>query len=404
MHSGHGGNIQEVCSDYGLEPGRLLDFSANINPLGYPPALPKALREGLPSILHYPDINCTDLRRAIAQKTRHKEEDILIGNGSTELMYLIPRAFRPQGGVVFEPTYSEYSRALRLAGASIEKLVSAEDTSFRPDLKSVSSRTGVLSCLRQSPEDDPGATSRPASGGIRRGEQYAPTGGQSQMVFLCNPNNPTGNLVEKGEILFLAEGLPQSLIVVDEAFMDFVDEPHKYTVLPEAGRVKNIIVLRSMTKFFGYPGLRLGYMVAHPEVISRVEGHKEPWTVNALAQLAGEVALGDEDFIFRSREYVASEKLFLHRELSGLEGINPIPPTVNFITSKITLEGLTSAGLKETLIRKGLLIRDCSNFIGLNNKYFRVAVRRREENLLLLQALGAILKEVARATPDKKTT
>ena len=367
MHSGHGGNIQEICSRYGLEPGGLLDFSANINPLGYPPALSKTLREGLPSILHYPDINCTMLRRAIAQKTRHKEEEILIGNGSTELMYLIPRAFRPQEGLVFEPTYSEYGRALRLAGANVEKRISTVDTSFRPDLKSVSGRRGVL--------------------------QYAPTGGQSQVVFLCNPNNPTGDLIKKEEILALVEGLPQSLIVVDEAFMDFVDEPHKYTVLPEAGRVKNLIVLRSMTKFFGYPGLRLGYMVAHREVISQAEGHKEPWTVNALAQLAGEAALRDEDFIFRSREYVASEKSFLYGELSSLGGINPIPPTVNFITSKITLEGLTSAGLKEMLIRKGLLIRDCSNFPGLDDKYFRVAVRRREENLLLLQALGAVLSE-----------
>ncbi|MBI4555736.1 MAG: threonine-phosphate decarboxylase [Planctomycetes bacterium] len=369
MHGGHGGNIQEICSRYGLEPGGLLDFSANINPLGYPPSLPKALREGLPSILHYPDINCTRLRRAITQKTRHKEKEILIGNGSTELMYLIPRAFRPQKGVIFEPTYSEYGRALRLAGANVEKLVSTGNTSFRPDLGSASGRL---------------------------------TSGQSQMVFLCNPNNPTGDLIKKEEILALAlhqhgaglaEGLPQSLIVVDEAFMDFVDEPHKYTVLPEAGRVKNLIVLRSMTKFFGYPGLRLGYMVAHREVISQAEGHKEPWTVNALAQLAGEAALQDEDFIFRSREYVASEKSFLYGELSRLGGINPIPPTVNFITSRITLEGLTSAGLKEMLIRKGLLIRDCSNFPGLDDKYFRVAVRRREENLLLLQALGTVLSE-----------
>jgi len=360
MHSGHGGNIQEICSRYGLEPGGLLDFSANINPLGYPPGLSKTLREGLSSILHYPDINCTRLRRAICQKTRHKEEEVLIGNGSTELMYLIPRAFRPQKGLVFEPTYSEYGRALRLAGANVEKLVSTGDTSFRPDLGSASGKL---------------------------------TSGQSQMVFLCNPNNPTGNLIKKEEILALAEGLPQSLIVVDEAFMDFVDEPHKYTVLPEAGRVKNLIVLRSMTKFFGYPGLRLGYMVAHREVISQAEGHKEPWTVNALAQLAGEAALKDEDFIFRSREYMASEKSFLYRELSRLGGIKPIPPTVNFITSKITLEGLTSAGLKEMLIRKGLLIRDCSNFPGLDDKYFRVAVRRREEDLLLLQALGAVLSE-----------
>ncbi len=369
MQSNHGGNIKEVCSQYGLEPGSLLDFSANINPLGYPLGLPKVVREGLHSILHYPDINCTDLRRAIAQKTRHKEEEILVGNGSTEFIYLIPRAFRPSRGLVFEPTYSDYARALRLAGAGVEEIITTEKDSFRPDFRNP-----------------------------------ALTEGQFQTVFLCNPNNPTGNLVEKEEILTLAEGQPQCLIVVDEAFMDFVDEPQRYTVLPESGGVKNLIVLRSMTKFFGYPGLRLGYMVAHPEVRNRIEVHKEPWTVNALAQLAGEVSLGDEDFIFRSREYVASEKSFLYRELSRLEGIAPIPPTVNFITSKITLEGLTSTGLKEMLIKKGLLIRDCSNFLGLGNKYFRVAVRRRDENFLLLRAIRTVLKEMARATSGKKVT
>ncbi|HHT9120584.1 MAG TPA: threonine-phosphate decarboxylase CobD [Candidatus Hypogeohydataceae bacterium YC41] len=368
MHSGHGGNIQEVCSRYGLEPGRLIDFSANINPLGYPLGLSKVLKEGLPSILQYPDINCTELRRAITRKIRHKEEEILVGNGSTEFIYLIPRVFRPERGLVFEPTYSDYSRAMRLAGASVEKLVSTENTYFRPDLESA---TGKF------------------------------MNEQSQMVFLCNPNNPTGSLVEKEEILALAKGLPQCWMVVDEAFMDFVDEPQKYTVLPEAVNLKNLIVLRSMTKFFGCPGLRLGYMVAHPGVISQLERHKEPWTVNALALIAGEAALGDEDFIFRSREYVTSEKLFFCSELSQLEGISPIPPTVNFITSKITQEGLTSAGLKETLIRKGLLIRDCSNFIGLSNKYFRLAVRRREENLLLLQALGGVLKEKVSGNPPK---
>jgi threonine-phosphate decarboxylase len=359
MQSGHGGNIQEVCSLYDLEPGGLLDFSANINPEGYPPALPNAIiKQGFASIRHYPDINCTELRCAIAQKTRHKKEEILVGNGSTEFMYLLPRTFHPAKGIVFQPTYSDYGRALRLAGAMVEELMSTEEDSFAPDLNNpLLSRN------------------------------------QPQMVFLCNPNNPTGNLVEKEEILALAEDLPKCLIVVDEAFMDFVDEPHRYTVMPEAGKVKNLIVLRSMTKFFGFPGLRLGYMVTHPSITRQIEEKKEPWTVNALAQLAGLVALVDEDFMFRSREYVASEKMFLYKELFRLDGIKPIPPTVNFITSKIVNDSLTAAELKDMLIRKGLLIRDCSNFPGLDASYFRVAVRRREENLMLLQSMEAVLKE-----------
>lgn len=360
-YSGHGGNIAQVCARYRLNPDEIIDFSANINPLGYSPNLAERIWEELHTIRHYPDIDVSPLRRAIASYTLHREEEILVGNGSTEFIYLIPRAFRPRRGLVFEPTYSDYTRALQLTGAGVREILCKEDELFRCDL----THPGI----------------------------YAETD-ETCLLYLCNPNNPTGYLTRREQILTLAKRLPSLYIIVDEAFMDFVDGAENFSVLPHAGLVRNIIVLRSMTKFHGFPGLRLGYMVAHPEVIERVEGFKEPWAVNTLAQLAGLVAIKDKSHMVKSREFVSAEKDFLYKRLKAIDGLEPLHPTVNFILVKITDGDLAAGELQESLIKMGVLIRDCANFKGLGEKYFRVAVRTREENLRLLSCLEQALKEI----------
>ncbi len=357
--SGHGGNIAQVCAAHGLRPNEIIDFSANINPLGYPPDLPDKILKEFQAVLHYPDIDASFLRSAIASNILHGEETILIGNGSTEFIYLAPRALRPATGIIFEPTYSDYARALRNTGAGVKEIVCKGDT-FECDLGHP-----VLN-----------------SAGIDG----------NAMLYLCNPNNPTGTLIKKEDILSLAERLPTMYIVVDEAFMDFVDKAENFSVLPDAGRVKNIIALRSMTKFYGFPGLRLGYMAAHQEVIERIESLKEPWTINTLAQVAGIAALKDRHHMDRSREFVSAERVFLYRQLSAIDGLTPLRPSVNFILAKITDDGPTARELQESLIGMGILIRDCANFKGLGDKYFRVAVRGREENLQLVSCLETVLK------------
>lgn len=359
LYNGHGGNILQICAAYGLQPSEVIDFSANINPLGYPKGLPDALREELPIVRHYPDIDSSLLRKAIAQKTLHREEEVLIGSGSTEFIYLIPRALRPKKGLVFQPTYSDYAKALRLSGAVMDEIICREEEAFRCDLGHPLLRNGEF-----------------------------------QLIFLCNPNNPTGVLLEREDILRLAEGVKEGFIVVDEAFMDFVDITERHSILQEAGRRKNIILLRSLTKFFAFPGLRLGYMVAHPEVIERMEEFKEPWTVNTLAQRAGLVALGDEEHSRRTRDFLRSERMFLYNEFSKIRAIRPIPPSANFILSKI-LYSPTAQELQKHLIKKGIIIRDCSNFPGLEPQYFRVAVRTREENLRLVSSIKSALEELS---------
>src|SRR3990170_7507438 len=155
--------------------------------------------------------------------------------------------------------------------------------------------------------------------------------------------------------------------------------------------MRNLIVVRSLTKFYGFPGLRIGYLVAHVEVVKKMMEYKEPWSVNALAQSAAMTALEDEEFISRSREFMFNERLYLFNELSGIHGFLPYKPTANYIFVKINMSGVTSLLLHERLLEQGIAIRDCSNFLGLNNKYFRVAVRTREENMMLVSTLKTLL-------------
>jgi threonine-phosphate decarboxylase len=176
--------------------------------------------------------------------------------------------------------------------------------------------------------------------------------------------------------------------------MDFVEDDEKYSVINEAPLIDNLIVVRSLTKFYGFPGLRLGYLVANESNVNKLMQFKEPWTVNTFAQIAGQVAINDVEFAVNTRRYVSCEKAFLYDGLSKIRGIQPFQPSVNFILVKIHNAEMTSSGIQDHLIKDNIIIRDCSNFVGLSNKYFRVAVKTREENQKLLSALKLIMDDI----------
>ncbi|MFN3531367.1 MAG: threonine-phosphate decarboxylase CobD [Candidatus Brocadia sp.] len=353
MFKGHGGDIK-----YRINHGNngILDFSASINPLGYPENVQKIIWENFDDILHYPDIDCSSLRKYIGQKVGRPEDEIIVGNGSTELFYLIPRTLKPAKGIVFQPTFSEFTEALKCSHTEVfcHVLKEADGFCFEYD--------------KDHFQDN-----------------------KTEMAFLCNPNNPTGQLIEKAIILNMVRQHPNVTFVIDEAFMDFVDTPERYSVINEAGTMRNLIVVRSLTKFYGFPGLRVGYLVAHADLVKKMMEYKEPWSVNTFAQCAAMVAMEDEAFISRSREFMANERLFLFNELSNIRGLLPYKPTANYIFIKINGDGMTSPLLRERLLEHGIAIRDCSNFIGLNNKFFRVAIRTRGENTMFIAALKNII-------------
>ncbi len=352
MFKGHGGYIKHITSQ---EAGGILDFSASINPLGYPVGVRKIVWEKFDDIAHYPDIDCSILRKHIAQKIGRAGDEIVVGNGSTELFHLIPRALRPARGAVFQPTFNEFAEALKCGRAEVAHHTLREEDDFH----------------------------------LQWQDNYF-SDKNIEMAFLCNPNNPTGHLVEKTVITAMARRHPQITFVIDEAFIDYVDEPEKYSVIQETSTTKNLIVVRSLTKFYGFPGLRIGYLAAHADVVRKLMEYKEPWSVNALAQCAALEAIKDDAFYARSREFMADERRRLFGELSRIPGLMPYEPTVNYVFVRITASGMDAPFLRERMLEQGIAIRDCSNFVGLSDKYFRVAVRTREENARLI----AVLKNV----------
>ena len=359
MLNGHGGNIKQICNKYGLNPDEIIDFSASINPLGCPEVVRKAVSEQFNDIRHYPDSECADLRKIIAEKIPCNESNVIIGNGSNELFYLIPRALKPEKGVLLQPTFGEFKDAFSNSNVEVIEVIN-DDNDFPTINTNISRLKSTEDC----------------------------------MVFLCNPNNPTGQLTLKEDIIELVNDNPKRLIVIDEAFMDFVEDHEKYSVIKDAPLMDNLIVVRSLTKFYGFPGLRLGYLVANETIINKLMQYKEPWTVNTIAQVAGMAAINDETFAANTRQYVSGEKSFLYDGLAMIKGIQPFKPTVNFILVRIEDRGITSSAIQNLLMKNNILIRNCSNFVGLDEKYFRVAVKTREENQKLLSALKLIMDDV----------
>ncbi len=367
MLSGHGGNIKQICDKYGLSSDEIIDFSASINPLGCPEVVRKAVSEQFNDIQHYPDSQCTDLRKTIAEKIPCNESSVIIGNGSNELFYLIPRALKPAKGVLLQPTFGEFKDAFCNSEVEVIEIIN-DDNNF-PVINTNISRLSSV---------------------------------EDGMIFLCNPNNPTGQLTRREDIIELVNRNPNRMIVIDEAFMDFVDEDEKYSVIKDAPLMDNLIVVRSLTKFYAFPGLRLGYLVTNESIVNKLMRYKEPWTVNTIAQVAGMAAINDGAFAANTRQYVSGEKAFLYEGMRALNGIQPFKPTVNFILVRIEHNGITSSEIQNLLLKNNILIRNCSNFVGLDEKYFRVAVKTREDNQKLLNALELVMDDVLSEENNQK--
>jgi threonine-phosphate decarboxylase len=348
----HGGDVYHLARTLGVEVQDLLDFSANINPLGFPPGLNQAVMEALQEICHYPDRRCLDLRRDLAAYHGLTPEQILVGNGSTELIYLLARALKPGKSLINAPAFSEYEQALRMAQVPVDFHLTREADHF------------TLSAAL-----DP------------RG---------ADLVFLANPASPSGALIPTERLLAVIAALDGAgvWVVLDEAFIDFVAEA---SLKAHLARFPRLIILRSFTKFFGIPGLRLGYVLAAPELVARLAVLQEPWSVNTLAQAAGRACLTEHDFMAQTRLLVHEERQYLWEGLAALQGLKAFPSAVNYLLVKLTRPGATAAQLRREMLDRRLIIRDAGNFRGLDERFFRVAVRRRHENDRLLQALKQCL-------------
>jgi threonine-phosphate decarboxylase len=350
----HGGVV-------GSERGRLLDFSASVNPLGPPESVLRVLRDELPAIAHYPDPQCRALREKLAEHHHVDGDQIVVGNGSNELIYAIARALKPRRVAIAEPTYTEYLRASLSAGAQVDHWL-ADDADFK-----------------LTPFEFDG----------------------TDLVWLCNPNNPTGGMWAGADYLARwMDATPRTIFVVDEAFLplraqSFVARAVPRTMIGELERLQNLIVLRSLTKTHALPGIRLGYAVTQPELAKRLSAQLVPWSVNALAQRAGVAALEDEDYWRQTGDwFMSGDTLAKLPDASPL--LRPLPTQT--IYHLVRLKGVKADWLTSRLVECGIAIRNASNFVGLDDSYIRIARRTAPENARLVEALQTVLAE-ANACP-----
>ncbi len=352
----HGGNLAQVARRYGVAPDSLIDFSASINPLGLPAVVEQVLSASAPLLLHYPDPDCTELTHALAERHGVAPRQIIVGNGSNALIYLLCRVLKPKRAVIVEPTFSEYAAALGSVGCEIDRVFAKPEQAF------------------QHPLDE---AARAAQG--------------ADVLFVCNPNNPTAAMASREALLDLAAARPNCTVVFDEAFMDFVEDGDAN--ISCLGR-DHVLVLRSMTKFYAIPGLRLGYAVGPEDLIAQLHAAHEPWTVNALAQAVGVAMLGERKYAQRTRELVKCEREWLTARLREIPGLQPCPAHANYLLMRLPPLSTTCDALRAALIPRGIVIRHCSNFPGLGPEYFRVAVRTRHENQKLVAAIRQALADL----------
>lgn len=393
---GHGANVAEMAAKYGKRIEEVIDFSSNINPF-----ISERIEGMLPSILesakNYPDIYYTALREEIAAYLNCEKDEVIVGNGATEIMYLLMKGLcylkerdtltqevvinsrhqEPQNdkqhdsgeidkkqkelqkeqhtrkmtlGIV-HPTFSEYERSARLNGIEIVDLYLKSEDNFTLDEKSIEQQLQQMDAL-----------------------------------FVCNPNNPTGNVHDLKRLVEIMREQDKWLIV-DETFMEFVETESICSLVPHIKNYRKLIVIKAITKFFGLPGLRLGYgITSHKELLEAMYHYKEPWTVNSFAEQLARPLLRDKDYQRESRAYFKKERAYMLEALGTLEGVTVYPTCANFIL--LRLEKITAKVIKEKLFQEeGLLIRDASNFKGLDEHFIRVAIKTPKENQKLITAL-----------------
>ncbi|NLJ76250.1 MAG: threonine-phosphate decarboxylase [Peptococcaceae bacterium] len=358
----HGGNITLAAKKYGLPQEKIIDFSANINPLGPSERIFQAITSNLTAaIVNYPDPDCTELRDLLSVFLGVDRDLLLMGNGAAELIYLLARIIGCRGlrALIPVPTFCEYGLAVLSQGGEVITVKMREEEGFSFPLDR------LISLIPQ-----------------------------VNLLFICNPNNPTGRLVEKAAIEQILEISAKHgvLVVIDEAFMDFVSQRARYSLITAVGNYPNLAVLYSLTKFFGIPGLRLGAIAAPGDIIRRMNTAKDPWNVNSLAQVAGIAGLKDQEHMEQTNKLVNREKAYLFAELQNIPGLIPLPGAANFILLNVSDSGLKSGELTELLGRCGILVRDCAGFSGLADRYIRLAVKNRPQNEALLKAIKDVLK------------
>ncbi|HDQ39529.1 MAG TPA: cobyric acid synthase [Desulfonatronum sp.] len=362
----HGGNVWRLARQLRCRPEEILDFSASINPYGPPFWLNTLLAEASETLRHYPDPDCHDLLQAAAGHYRVQLDELVADNGTAEIMHRLVPLLGLTRAVVPVPSYGDYEQVCVLNNITVQRMALCPKNGFALDW-----------------------------------DQLHASLAQPALVFLGQPNNPTGQIFTAETLRRTALAHPQSCFIVDEAFADFAPDLERLT----ENRPPNVAVLLSLTKFYALPGLRIGMAAMDAQLARRYKKHCPAWSVNTLAQAAGTRCMDDEVFRCLTRERITTEAQRLRQRMEHLPRLRVFPSHANFLLCQTLSSDLNAPILAQKLLQKRIAIRACHNFIGLDQRYFRVAVRLPEENDLLCEALEGILcpaktiHRAKRATP-----
>ena len=358
----HGSDLEKIEELYGIKKESIVSFSANVNPLGISPKLRSTLVDHIDAITTYPDREYTALRSRIGEYVNAPAQNILVGNGSTELISLFIQQEHPKKALILGPTYSEYEREISLGGGTSLYYPLKEENDFLLDVED----------FKQHLNED------------------------LDLLVICNPNNPTSMAVVQKDMRRILDECKRHdiFVIVDETYVEFAPDVSAVDSIPLTRYYNNLVILRGVSKFFAAPGLRLGYAVTgNGNLLADINSHKNPWTINSLAAVAGELMFTDTDYIHRTRELIEQERSRVYQELSSWDSLKVYKPTANFILARIEKEGVTADDLFDHAIRKGLMIRNCSTFPFLDNRYFRFCFMLPEKNTELLNCLSEMLQQ-----------
>lgn len=343
MILGHGGNVYALAKTLGCPPGKILDLSSNINPFGPMPELVAHLHEALPAVSALPEADAGSVSLAAAARFGINPKGVLAGNGTTAFIYALPGILDTRKALIVGPTYADYTDACIRHGVRVHYLLSRAPASFAPNVKRIQALAS-----------------------------------RCDTVFICNPNNPTGVLIPKKTLESIVSACPKTRFIIDESYLDFVREGETQSLIPFDA--PNRIVLYSFSKMFTIPGLRTGLMVFPPALRNAVFHAQVPWSVNTLAQKVLLFLLARpemcRDFIRMSLDGLEKEKARFLKAFASVEGIRFFPSRTAFVLGRLT-RPCNAAGLWRHMAQHGILIRNCTNFKGLSDRYVRISIKKR---------------------------
>lgn len=356
MSNSHGANLYELSKKYGFDYEKILDFSSNINPFGASKKALDYIKNHIDIVSIYPDPEYRELKSSISNYCKCEAEHILLGNGATSLISGYIKAINPKKSLLIQPAYSEYESELLEINSEILTFQLTKENSFKIDILKLTEFINLNSI---------------------------------ELGIICNPNNPTGTILDKDEISYLLENTSCKFLI-DETYIEFSNED-KYSSAPLTKIYKNLLTIRGTSKFFSTPGIRLGYgITSDVDILHTLSQTLDLWGINIIASTMGELMFSDKAYINETYTKVSEEMNFLMTNLNNISGLKPYPSAGNFVLCEITRDDFDSKYIYNELIKKGIAIRNCESFHGLGNKFIRVCALKPEDNSRLIEELNLI--------------